>query len=582
MDSFQVHKKTAFFYFSISFVLHLVFLVSISNIKINTPFQRTHLTPKSEEFDSIQAERQQSLNQTFDRFYPFFSKKQIALQNPSSLNEGDLGFKDTSENEPFSIGTDDFTIINPHFNAPDLFAISFPSDLEGVDQINLPRNIPLVMPLTLDEAQLKKEIKEAGAFLQEGLLNSLNKVNQMLSSKVLLGKINEDLNPYHLDMQTLLPKSSALFASPPIDLPNITYSHKIEEIQTFLENEFDKLYTPQAQQTYFPKDASIISDVFDIEIKKCEMQNGKYTFFSIQLTPKAEFAFEKLDQDFIYLIDRSNSIPPEVFQSFKRSVSFSLDLLPKRQLFNIAIFDSELHFFSDKREQIEKTQLLRAKTYLETRVLGGLFASTDLFCALQPFLKPQDRVRHIFLFSDGDTFLKENTRIKTLVQCLSKDPNINIHCIATGDQNNLSLLQILSHLNRGEMIYQKQVEKLESMFLHAFSILTSAIATQVTPTIQTTDPDQKVGFFTPIHLMKMLYSKKPYTLYGVITNQAPFELFLQGVAKNGLVTIKKSIDLKTAKTDETIMEHIRAQKELMRIESKLYKNPNLPINDILD
>ena len=572
-------SKPSFFTILISLCVHLGFLLWIASISFSFPHlikSKPTLTPYKE-YTAYDAKRQASLNKTFSRFYPFITSKGRGNKTPSFENSGQLGEDLSSLKTSFSQGQDSYTLINTQKNALNLLALSTPTEKGNSLKQHIPANLFLKTPFLIEDALFVKDLIQKEKELNIEQAPQSVETN-ILSSHVATSSKDLTLNPFELDLN---PSSS--LSVDVIDLKEMQsdplFAFTIDDKGSFNEKPLTSLEWIDTELEETPSDDLLLdlddtkvlikSQHFSHTVKCFKIKNSSHYLFEITLHPMPHFAFDILNQHFLFLMDRSNSIGKMAFQSYKRAVSFGLNLLPKNATFNVHVFDSTTQKLHLNPLPAVRKNLFKAKSYLETQEPGGLFASTDLFKALkESFTEDSHSLCNVILLSDGDTFITQSNQMKKLKEFIQSMPNKYVlHTVATGKNNNLALLNLLAKLNQGELLYKKDGSTLEKAFSSFIQSIIAPIAKDVLVTVVKDSKTQLVRLIIPKHRLSPLYASRPYRIYGITDELASFTLFLQGVGTDGVITIKKTINLKQTQQEPSILQELHMQKSLDHVET---------------
>jgi Ca-activated chloride channel family protein len=164
-----------------------------------------------------------------------------------------------------------------------------------------------------------------------------------------------------------------------------------------------------------------------------------------------------MKQNYYFLIDRSNSIEKHRYQTFKRAVAKALTALHKDDTFNIIIFDSKITRLSEKPLAYTKKSIQLAEEFLEKQEHGSYFAATDIYSALSKIVPsdvPDDEANTAILITDGDSTMHPEKQRKLIQAWLEKNNNkVTLYTACVGEGNNKTLLDLLSSLSRGALLY---------------------------------------------------------------------------------------------------------------------------------
>jgi len=289
----------------------------------------------------------------------------------------------------------------------------------------------------------------------------------------------------------------------------------------------------------------VSSDDFDLIVEYSPKRFKPGYVFKVTLTPKKELSFKRMRQHFFFLIDRSTSIPKERYELFKESVMEALPLLHSEDTFNILIFDDKIMRLSSTPLCFNEANKRLAEQFLQKYPHGGLFAATDLYSSLGKII-PQEvsenEINTAILLSDGDTYLNlEKRRVVIGNWSRMNSGKVALFSAATGENNNLPLLELLSHFNRGNLLYIADSNQFESRFLNLIHSLQKPIGKSIHATAVAHEEDTAIFLYPRNQRFPHFYEQRPLTIIGSINNLKDFTLVLQGQYYEKPFRIKKTV-----------------------------------------
>jgi len=201
------------------------------------------------------------------------------------------------------------------------------------------------------------------------------------------------------------------------------------------------------------------SDDFNIELEYTDRSDDNEYFFRVILNPKPGVAFHKIRQNFIFLIDRSHSITKARFELTKTAVLNAVSRLSPDDTFNILFFHKSITKLSPDNLPVTIENILTAQEFLDEQNHGGMFAGTELYTSLGsiiPATVAENEVNTAILLSDGDTYLmpaKQRIAINNWTN--ENKGKVSLYCVAAGNNNNFSLLDVISVFNKGHLYVAK-------------------------------------------------------------------------------------------------------------------------------
>lgn len=291
--------------------------------------------------------------------------------------------------------------------------------------------------------------------------------------------------------------------------------------------------------------------IVDLQISPNTKEGGY--LFSATLHPQQKKLETHCPQNYLFLIDRSGSIDKNKFQSFKQGVSKALTYLGENDTFNIITFDTEISKMSHSSVFATSSTKHGAKRYLENQKRGyqyGVPNISQLLLSLQPLIKSSELPTTIVLLTSGKTLDNYDQEVDEPLLKKQLKANKNSFTLFTAgcsDVISSSMIEMLSHLNRGEYIASQTnaafPRKLAAMVKHA----TYLAASNVTISTAKKNPDCTIDFYPNFPIAPNLYGDKPYTIVGKINKLSDFDLVLQGKFCENYIFIKKRVSFSSAR-----------------------------------
>ncbi len=298
------------------------------------------------------------------------------------------------------------------------------------------------------------------------------------------------------------------------------------------------------------------NDAFDIDIKTVAREEGGY-LFSLTFLPKVDLTQHRLKQNYYFLIDRSNSIERNRYQSFKRAVTRCVGSLREGDNFNIVIFDSKIARLSENLIPYTKRNQLLAEEFLERQPHGHYGTPTDLFTSLTKIIPTEvneDEAHTAILISDGESPLKLDKQRSLINAWLQTNSGkVTLYTAAVGQDNNLSILDLLGTVSRGSLLYSDTHTGFPRKLAKLVLTLRSTIAKDMTLTLTSTDPTSRLQIYPGSARLPYLFSDHPYVLYGIADKLTDFTVQLEGRNKGQLLSIKKMITFAKAKPGNRLL-----------------------------
>ncbi len=277
-------------------------------------------------------------------------------------------------------------------------------------------------------------------------------------------------------------------------------------------------------------------------------EEGRYPFALI-VKPASDMQAFVMKQNFLFLIDRSNSIERHRYNSFKKAVLKSLSALSENDNFNICIFDEKISRLSDDYLPQGKNSIAMAEKFLDKQAYKGYFSATDIYESLNKLIQtdfPENEVTTVILISDGDTLLSKEKQRDTIKGWLENHHHrISLYSAAIGRKNNLFLLSLLSSLCRGNLIHSDTHSSFPRKLSKLITDLRHPIASEVSATIVTNEQANTILYQSNAYFPTLHYDES-YILYGETTNPSSQTFILQAKQNGNWIALQKQIDFENA------------------------------------
>ncbi len=291
-------------------------------------------------------------------------------------------------------------------------------------------------------------------------------------------------------------------------------------------------------------------------------EEHKY-IFSLTVNPDFDLETEPLQQNFYFIIDRSNSIKKARFDGFKRAVQRALSGLQEGDKFNIYILDKSISRLSEKNLFVSTKNIKLAEEFLEKENYKPFFSGNDLYDSLErlfSFTRNSEELHSAILISDGNTLLSSSKQKKAILDWSEKNQgNINLYTATSGQGNNLVLLDLLSYTTSGKFLYSDTNASFPRKLVKLVKDLHDPIVKEVTIDAVATDPGNHIHIYPSKTVLSPLYIKKPLVVVGTIDDLDDFTLYIQGKNRGRWLHIKKTISFQEAIKGGRSLEKLWAQ-----------------------
>lgn len=295
--------------------------------------------------------------------------------------------------------------------------------------------------------------------------------------------------------------------------------------------------------------ASSYSKSFDTEVVFYEIDDGY--LFAVTLIPRPEFQLNPLKQNYLFLIDRSNSIQKERLNATKSAVRKAIDELNKNDQFNIVVFDQKLEKLSPSMLSVCPESLNKAHQFLNKIELGSFFSQKNLnkplFLTI-PHHPKNDELYTAILITDGEN-LSHKSAVQGLVDEWTRmnQGNVTLYTLGMNDDSHLDILDSISNMNRGKNFSSPTYRGLKRKLLKIMKTVHSPIAKNLTCKAIPRYRDNTIELFPKPTHAPHLYAGEPYVILGTTKKLDDFVLFVQARLDKEWLHIKKNISFDNAK-----------------------------------
>ncbi|HSX04316.1 MAG TPA: hypothetical protein VLG76_06265 [Rhabdochlamydiaceae bacterium] len=284
--------------------------------------------------------------------------------------------------------------------------------------------------------------------------------------------------------------------------------------------------------------------------------------FSLVVNPDFDLEAEPLQQNFYFIIDRSNSVKKQRFNGYKRAVQRALSALQEGDKFNIHIIDKTISRLSEKNLFVSAKNLKLAEEFLEKEDYKPFFSGNDLYTSLDrifSFAQTSDELHSAVLISDGNTLLSSVKQKKAILNWAEKNKGkLNLYTATSGQGNNLVLLDLLSYATSGKLLYSDTNASFPRKLVKLVKDLHDPMVKEVSIDAVANERGNNISIYPSKTILPPLHVKKPFVVVGTIDDLEDFTLFIQGRNRGRWLNIKKTISFKDASKGGRSLEKLWA------------------------
>ena len=295
---------------------------------------------------------------------------------------------------------------------------------------------------------------------------------------------------------------------------------------------------------------SSYSDAFDAELVFSPREEGGY-IFALTLIPRTDLKLTPIRQNYLFLVDRSNSIQRERLIATRNALRKALEELNEGDTFNIFVFDSKIEKLSPSPLRFSKESLAKAETFLDRIELGSFFSQSDLFKPLFltiPAVANEDELYTAILITDGENLGKKGTSHSLLSDWTRYNGGkVSLYALGMNGDAHLAALDAACAFNRGKAFSSPTQRGLRRKLLKLMKTIHEPVAKNISCRAFSRTPQSIVEIFPKSPLSPHLYLNEPYIILGQTDTLDDFILFVQGRLHGEWLHIKKTISFLNGK-----------------------------------
>lgn len=340
------------------------------------------------------------------------------------------------------------------------------------------------------------------------------------------------------------------FLLPQIDLAkqmHLPFSHQLPPLvslppfsQMFLSKELARTHNQTTRLTHMQLTSlptlellktDSLGEEFEAVLRTTMKKTGDGSLFSLLLSPHGNAPLDPIKSRIYFVIDCSTTIEEHRFYTFKRAVAQAINYLHPTTSFNVLTFDNVIKHLEEHDLVPSKKSQESIKKHLKVvkqRARSQLPTFVRWMEAMKRRAKEHSEPHLIVLLSDGRFMKNIHLNRDAMAQLSSNLPNnFALFAISASDNNNRGMLDLVTHLCRGETIHART----HSSFPRKLAALTKRIHRPIGYAVKVTQIDG--GPETVLHTEtdQLLFADKTFKIFGETAKGAPARLIVQ--AYNG-------------------------------------------------
>ena len=298
-------------------------------------------------------------------------------------------------------------------------------------------------------------------------------------------------------------------------------------------------------------DTSSYSESFETDLVFLPKENGEGYIFALTLIPKDDLQLPKIRQNYVFLIDRANSIQKERLDYTKNAVAKVIEALTPDDTFNIVSFDSKMEKLSPSPLHSNNSSIEKAEDFLKRVELSNFFSPADLYKPLLlcvPSDVEDDEIYTAILLTDGESLGKKGLQRNILQQwTYYNEGKVALYIMGMENDRHRPLLETLTSFNRGKVISSNTKRGFKRKFLKLMKTIQTPVAKNLSVRAFSRSSGNQIELFPKSNQAPHLFQGQPYVILGSTNSLDDFILFIQGRLKNQWLNIKKKISFISAK-----------------------------------
>ncbi len=288
-------------------------------------------------------------------------------------------------------------------------------------------------------------------------------------------------------------------------------------------------------------------DSFETQVEYRKSKENGYDF-AVTLKPKPHLQMFTASQHLVFVVDSSSSIKKHRYEVFKEGVFNALKYLKDGDTFSLLFVDSKIDAYSRTPTDWNKENVQLARRFIEKRPYKGLitrFSPFDILREVNGYLS-DTKQNVVILITDGnklDTIAKHRDDLLTLES--EQAGNFALFTAAASSHNNLGMLDLLSAMNNGEMMYSQTnaafPRKLAVFVKHIEKMLAKHVSLN-----QVGKATNGLVFASNSKLCPPLFSDRPYVVYGHTQTLEDFDIMIQAFNGTQFINVLQRISFEKA------------------------------------
>lgn len=297
----------------------------------------------------------------------------------------------------------------------------------------------------------------------------------------------------------LLPIGSTKHSNKPVETLNVT-------VRVDTTDQIKTVYSPSHQleiqrpddkhavckltlrDSYAPDDFRLfygtVNGLVGMNVISYRPSEGDDGYFLMLASPEVKSALaEKTEKTMVFVFDKSGSMSGKKIEQAKEALKFLINQLKPGDTFNVIAYDSAVEAFRPELQRADADTVKAALGFADGLYAGG---STNIDGAMQKALKmlaDPKRPSYVLFMTDGLPTVGEMNEMKIAANAKQANAvNARVFVFGVGFDVNARLLDRLSHEQRGQSVYVRPNENIETHVSALYNKIGSPLLTDLAVT----------------------------------------------------------------------------------------------------
>jgi hypothetical protein len=309
----------------------------------------------------------------------------------------------------------------------------------------------------------------------------------------------------------------------------------------------------------FDLNTQILSTEFRTDVEVIAKPNAKGYYFALKISPFFPEELKRIKQNIYFVMDECRTITKERSKAFKKAILRALPYLYPDDSYNVICFDKHFEKLSSLNLYYSKDSYEKTKRFLDNVSEGSLSPPQDyskiLSYIAENFESDPSEINVVILMTDGSAYKAHHLQQEKVLNFTKANNNqFVVYTVTSAQHNYLSGLDLISFLNKGQMLHSNTNAALPRQLALLIKKLRYPVATDLHLTTLSSTTDN-LHFYPGSTHFENFYGHKPLMIYGEADSLAEFEFMIQGKADDEWVNITQSVNL---------MQALPGDRELLR------------------